>query len=53
MATLKNGKPPVLVILQLTGGNDFMNTIIPYNSSVYYDQRKLVKIEHDQVLTGL
>lgn len=50
MATLKSGKPPVLVILQLTGGNDFMNTIIPYNNSVYYDQRKLVKIEHDEVL---
>ena len=26
-----NGKPPVLVILQLTGGNDYFNTLIPYN----------------------
>jgi uncharacterized protein (DUF1501 family) len=25
-----NGKDPVLVVVQLTGGNDFMNTIIPY-----------------------
>ena len=29
MAT--NGKSPVIVVLQLTGGNDHMNTMIPYN----------------------
>ena len=27
--TTKN-KPPVIVVLQLTGGNDYFNTIIPY-----------------------
>ena len=43
-------KSPVMVVLQLSGGNDFMNTVIPYNNSVYYDMRKLVKIEQDQVL---
>ena len=45
-----NGKDPVLVVLQLSGGNDFMNTLIPYNNSVYYDNRKLVRIEQDQML---
>ena len=45
-----NGKSPVLVVVQLSGGNDFMNTIIPYNNPVYYDMRKLVKIEQDEVL---
>ena len=43
-------KSPVMVVLQLSGGNDFMNTIIPYNNPVYHDMRKLVKIEQDQVL---
>ena len=45
-----NGKEPVLVVLQLSGGNDFMNTIIPYTNPVYYDQRKLVRIEQKDVL---
>ena len=25
-----NGKDPVMVVIQLTGGLDFMNTLIPY-----------------------
>ena len=45
-----NGKPPVLVVLQLTGGNDFMNTLIPYNNPVYYDARPTVVIPQDQAL---
>ena len=45
-----SGKSPVMVVVQLSGGNDFMNTIIPYNSPVYYDMRKLVKIEQDKML---
>ena len=45
-----NGKPPVLVIVQLTGGNDFMNTIIPYSDPHYYDSRKKVVVPQDQVL---
>ena len=45
-----NGKAPVFVVVQLTGGNDFMNTIIPYNSPVYYDNRPLVGIPQGQAL---
>ena len=45
-----NGKAPVLVVVQLTGGNDFMNTLIPYTNSVYYDSRPTVHIPEDQVL---
>ena len=45
-----NGKPPVLVVLQLTGGNDFMNTVIPYTSPVYHDNRPTVGIPQDKVL---
>ena len=45
-----NGKPPVMVILQLTGGNDFMNTLVPYSNPVYYDARPTVVIPQDTVL---
>jgi len=49
----KNGgksKDPVLVVVQLTGGNDFMNTLVPYTSGMYYDARKTVRITEDRVL---
>ena len=45
-----NGKPPVLVVLQLTGGNDFLNTLVPYSNPVYYDARPTVVIPQDEVL---
>ena len=45
-----NGKPPVLVVLQLTGGNDFMNTIVPYNNPAYYDARPKIVVPEDEVL---
>ena len=32
-------KDPVVVVLQLTGGNDYYNTIIPYNDPLYIDNR--------------
>ena len=50
MAGNGNGKSPVFVVVQLTGGNDFMNTIIPFTSPVYHDNRPLVGIPQDQVL---
>ena len=43
-------KDPVLVILQLSGANDYMNTIIPYTNPLYYDNRPTVNIPEDQVL---
>ena len=48
MASTK--KDPVLVILQLSGANDYMNTIIPYSNPLYYDNRPTVNIPEDQVL---
>jgi uncharacterized protein (DUF1501 family) len=42
--------PPVLVVLQLSGGNDFLNTVIPYTDPLYFDFRKTVGVKPDQVL---
>ena len=39
-----------LVVVQLTGGNDFMNTLVPYTNEHYYDARKKIVIQPDQVL---
>ena len=43
-------KPKTLVVIQLTGGNDFMNTIVPYTNEHYYDSRKKVVLRQDEVL---
>ena len=43
-------KPPVLVVLQLAGGNDYLNTVIPYTDSNYYDARPSLQIPEDSVL---
>ena len=43
-------KDPVLVVVQLTGGNDYLNTVIPYNNALYRDNRKAVGIGDNQIL---
>ena len=43
-------KPPVLVVLQLSGGNDYMNTVVPYNDPLYWDYRPRVALPEDQIL---
>ena len=48
MATTR--KDPVIVVLQMTGANDYLNTIIPYTNGHYRDARPKVGIPEDQVL---
>jgi len=43
-------KEPVLVILQLTGANDYLNTIVPYTNGHYWDARPKVNIPEHQVV---
>ena len=43
-------KDSVLVVLQLSGGNDFMNTLVPYTNPLYFDNRPNVRIAEEQVL---
>ena len=45
-----NGKAPVLVVLQLSGGNDFMNTVVPYTNGDYHDARPLVRVKEEEAL---
>ena len=47
--TSANGQKS-LVVLQLYGGNDTLNTVVPYADPLYYDLRPNVRIEEDAVL---
>ncbi|MBV8119152.1 MAG: hypothetical protein JO081_04340, partial [Alphaproteobacteria bacterium] len=49
-ATQEVKKDPVIVVLQLTGGNDYLNTVIPYNNPLYRDNRKAVGISDNQII---
>ena len=51
MGTNGNGHhDKTVVVLQLSGGNDALNTVIPYNDGQYYDNRPFVNIPQDKVL---
>ncbi len=41
---------PCVVVLQLTGGNDYLNTMIPYNNPLYRDNRPAVGIAEDKMI---
>ena len=44
----RSGK--ILVIVQLSGGNDGLNTIIPFNNDIYYQSRPVLGIPKEEVL---
>jgi uncharacterized protein (DUF1501 family) len=39
-----------LVVIQLSGGNDCLNTVVPYTNGLYYDFRPTVNIAAENVL---
>jgi uncharacterized protein (DUF1501 family) len=48
-ADAKGARETVLVVVQLTGGNDGLNTVIPFNNADYYKYRPTLGIPKDQV----
>ena len=48
MTSTKNDR--TVVVVQLSGGNDPLNTIVPYSNGLYYDQRLNVRVSQDEVL---
>jgi uncharacterized protein (DUF1501 family) len=49
-ANNENRNETILVVLQLTGGNDGLNTVIPYDHDVYKKSRPKLAVPADQVL---
>jgi uncharacterized protein (DUF1501 family) len=45
-ATQKN-----LIVIQLSGGNDWLNTIVPYKNDLYYKLRPNIGIKSDTILS--
>ena len=43
-------KDPVLAVVSLSGGNDGLNTVIPYNNTRYRDYRPTLGIPEDQII---
>ena len=39
-----------IVVIQLSGGNDYLNTLVPYTNGIYYDSRSTVSIQPEEVL---
>jgi len=40
----------VLILVELKGGNDGLNTVVPYSDGAYYDLRPTIAVPRDQVL---
>ena len=45
-----NSQERVLVVIQLSGGNDGLNTVVPYTNDLYYKARPKLAIPKDEVL---
>ena len=45
-----NKREKSLIVIQLSGGNDYLNTVVPYGNGKYYDSRSKVNIPQNQVI---
>lgn len=39
-----------LVVVQLSGGNDGLNTVVPFGNDIYYQKRKSIAIKPEEVI---
>jgi uncharacterized protein (DUF1501 family) len=44
------GKDSILIVLEMTGGNDGLNTVIPYRDDLYYKLRPTLGVQPTQVV---
>ena len=49
-ATGKSGYQRLLILVELRGANDGLNTFIPYTDDAYYALRPTIGVKRDQVL---
>ena len=47
--SLAQGKR-ALVVVQMTGGNDGLNTVVPFGDSAYYNARPTIGLKDDQII---
>ncbi|MDE2843933.1 MAG: hypothetical protein OXN21_11185, partial [Chloroflexota bacterium] len=47
---VSTNKERTLVVIELVGGNDGLNTVVPYGNGLYYDYRPGIGILQDEVL---
>ncbi|QIP11738.1 DUF1501 domain-containing protein [Spirosoma aureum] len=50
MGQLPGSTGKILVIVQLSGGNDGLNTVIPFRNDIYYRERPTIAIRPEKVL---
>lgn len=46
----RKGYGNLLILIELKGGNDGLNTVVPYTSAQYYALRPRIAIKREQVL---
>ena len=48
---LKSNGYKRLVIIQLAGGNDGLNTIVPFRNDIYYKSRPILGLKRNELIT--
>jgi uncharacterized protein (DUF1501 family) len=47
---LQANNDKILVVIQLSGGNDGLNTVVPFRNDIYYRERPTIAIQPEKVL---